>query len=102
MKKLALLATLSGAAAFGLAIASAGAVPLGGAKGLATADTGLVEPVHGCHREVVPDRFGAHYHVGPRCRRIDVGESRPLYPDRYYDPYPRRRCYGVGPLRVCE
>ncbi len=77
---------------------TAGASPLAGSvlKGLSGADLSLVEPVHGCHREVLFDRFGWHYHRR-NCRRVDV--PPPDYgPGGPYGPGP---CYWVGPVRIC-
>ena len=95
MRKIGLLATVCGAAAFALASA-VGATPLGGpAKGLSAADLGMVDLVHGCHRDWRQDRFGLHRH-GRDCVRIEA--------EPYYDPQPiyRPRCYWLGPVRVCE
>jgi len=97
MRKIGLLATICAAAAFALASA-VGATPLGGpAKGLSAADVGMVDLVHGCHREWARDRYGLHRH-GRECRRIDA-EREP-----YYEPAPiyQPRCYWLGPVRVCE
>src|SRR3954462_12292483 len=51
MSRIGLLATVCGVAAFALASA-VNATPLGApAKGLSAAETGVVDLVHGCHRE---------------------------------------------------
>jgi hypothetical protein len=89
MRKIGLLAGICGVAAFALATA-AGAVTLGGAKGLSEAQPGMVDLVHGCHREVRRDRFGWHFH-GRRCHRVNVEREGP-----------RPRCYYIGPLRICD
>lgn len=102
MKTFALLACSTAVFAFASA-ASAG--PLAGAvsKGITAADIGLIEPVHGCHREVAPDRWGWHFHRR-NCGRVNVRspDYGPDGPGFYgpYEPY-RSPCYWVGPVRVC-
>jgi hypothetical protein len=98
MSRIGLLATVCGVAAFALASA-VNATPLGApAKGLSAAETGVVDLVHGCHREWARDRYGLHRH-GRECRRIEAEEREPYYePPRVYEP----RCYYLGPVRVCE
>ena len=99
MRTLGLLAC--GAAVAALATtATAGPLGAPAAQGL-TADSGLIEPVHGCHRRVLPDRWGWHYHRR-NCRRVDVpppdgGPYGPYGPG----PYGPGPCYYVGPVRIC-
>ena len=89
-----------GAAVFTLAT-TADAGPLAGPfpKALDEATVGLVEPIHGCHRDVLADRWGWHFHRR-NCSRVDVAP-----PDYGPGPYRRYRsyepCYWVGPVRVC-
>src|SRR5262245_36915337 len=85
-------------AVVGLA-ATASANPLAGSvmKRLTLTDIGLVEPVHGCHREVLADRYGWHYHRR-NCRRVDVPPPEQYEPYEHYEPRP---CFWVGPVRVC-
>jgi hypothetical protein len=77
-------------AAFAALASGAAAGPLGApaSRGL-SADIDLIEPVHGCHREVLPDRFSFHYHSRD-CTRVEVG---PLD----YEPYGPYGPYGYGP-----
>jgi len=98
MKTLGLLAC--GTVVFALA-STASASPLAGSvlKGLAAADIGLIEPVHGCHRDVARDRWGWHFHRR-NCGRVNVRSPDPG-PYRYYEYYDPRPCYWVGPVRVC-
>jgi hypothetical protein len=103
MRTFGLLAAAT--AVVGLA-ATAGANPLAGSvmKRLTLTDIGLVEPVHGCHGEVLADRYGWHYHRR-NCRRVDVPppEAGPYgpYPYEPYEYYEPRPCFWVGPMRVC-
>jgi hypothetical protein len=102
MRTVGLLAAACGAAVVALA-STAGASPLAGSasKGLSGADLSLVEPVHGCHREVLFDRWGWHYHRR-NCRRVDV--PPPDYGPGPYGPGPYGPgpgCYWVGPVRIC-
>jgi len=100
MKTLGLLAALCGAAAFGLAAGSAGAVSLS-AKNLGeAADGGMVQLVHGCHADVRADRFGWHFHT-PSCRRVNTAGPGPGYVTPGPVIVPRRRCMWVGPVWVC-
>jgi len=94
MKTLGLLAC--GAAVAALA-STAHAGPMGATllQGL-TADMGLIEPVHGCHREVLLDRRGWHYHRR-NCGRVNV-------PPPGYGPYGPNSpgvCFWAGPVWVC-
>ena len=91
MRTVGLLAAACSAAVVALA-STADASPLAGSvlKGLSGADLGLVEPVHGCHREVLLDRFGWHFHRR-NCGRVNTPPPDP-------GPGP---CYWVGPVRVC-
>jgi hypothetical protein len=86
---------VGGVAIFALT-ATASASPFAGAVSEAAADIELKELVHSCHREVLPDRQGSHYHRR-NCRRVDV--SKPDYGP--FGPYDPGRCYWVGLARVC-
>jgi hypothetical protein len=94
-----------GVVALGL-VSSAGAGPVSGSRALSeAADTALMVPVHGCHADWRDDRFGYHRHRRD-CARV---EAEPRYEPapRVYEPPPRvyvpeRRCWYVGPVRVCE
>src|SRR5215471_19649271 len=50
--------------------AAAGPLPAPAMSGV-SADLGAIELVHGCHREVLPDRYSFHYH-SRNCRRVKV------------------------------
>ena len=102
-------------AALAALVSGAAAGPLGAPalQGL-SADIGLIEPVHGCHREVLPDRFSFHYH-SVDCKRVEVGplDDDPYGPYEYgYGPYGYRSygprgpyapvgCFWVGRMQVC-
>jgi len=97
MKTLGLLACGAAVAALS-STASAGPVVGPVLQGL-TAELGLIEPVHGCHREVLLDRRGWHYHRR-NCNRINV--PPPGYgPYDPYGPYGPGVCFWVGPVWVC-
>ena len=82
------------------ALMSSAAAGLLGAPAL-SADVGLIEPIHGCHREVLPDRYSFHYHSRD-CRRVEVSplDYEPRGPYGPYGPY-RPGCFWVGQMRVC-
>jgi hypothetical protein len=58
----------------------------------------LVEPAHGCHRNVQEGRAGWHYHRGPYCDRIAVPPPR----RHYRGPRCYNECKYVGPIKVCK
>src|SRR6266853_1208659 len=93
MKKLGLLAAVCGAAAFGV-VGVAAAVPLvNAATGIGATESGLVQPVHGCHSGVAVDEYGPHYNLvnRPGCPRVDAGGRRRGYYEPGYE-----RGYGPG------
>lgn len=87
------------AAMFAVAAQAAPMAPVSGAPDSAGT---LIEKVHGCHRDVQWDRYGPHYHRGPRCERIDV--DRPRHEERYQrdEPVCRQECYYIGPIKKCD
>jgi len=96
MRIAGLLAASAAVCAFA---STATAAPFAGQalNGLTGSD--LIVPVHGCHREVLLDRYGWHYHRH-NCRRVDVPppDYGPYGPNGPYGPGP---CFWVGPIRVC-
>ncbi len=114
MKTHGLLVSAAMFAALVSGVAAAGPLRAPALQGL-SADIGLIEPVHGCHREVLPDRFSFHYH-SVDCKRVEVGpldddpygpyEPYGLYGPYRYGPYGPRGPYGpgcfwVGRMQVC-
>src|SRR5262247_1258438 len=102
---LAAVAFAAGGAAVAALMSGAAAGPLPvPALSFVSADVGLIEPVHGCHREVLPDRYSFHYHTRD-CRRVEVspldyeprGPYGPYGPHGPYGP----GCFWVGQMRVC-
>ena len=86
--------------------AAAGPLPAPAMSGV-SADLGAIELVHGCHREVLPDRYSFHYH-SRNCRRVEVspldyepgGAYGPYGPYGPHGPY-GPGCFWVGQMRVC-
>ncbi len=104
MSKLSFTAVVGAAA---LAMLSVGALAAPLSNNLAGADTGvqsLIQPVHGCHRNVEEGRRGWHYHAGYNCDRIGVAPPRRHYGGERYQrgPVCRRECQYVGPIKVCK
>ena len=99
MKALGLLVCGVALAAL-MSSATAGPLPVP-ALSFVSADVGLIEPVHGCHREVLPDRYSFHYH-SLNCRRVEVSplDYEPREPHGAYGPY-GPGCFWVGQMRVC-
>jgi hypothetical protein len=105
MKTLGLLVCGAAVAAL-MSGAAAGPLPVPALSGV-SADVAVIEPVHGCHREVLPDRFSFHYH-GRDCRRVEVSplDYEPRGPYGTYGPYGpygpyEPGCFWVGQMRVC-
>ena len=97
------LGLLAASAAVCALASTATAGPLAGSAVKGLTESNLVLPVHGCHREVLLDRYGWHYHRH-NCRRVDVPPPPEYNP---YGPYgpgpygPGGPCFWVGPVRVC-
>ena len=105
MLKLSLVAA-TGLVALAALSAGAQAAPLS-SRDLDGRDVGiesLIQPVHGCHRDVQEGRRGWHYHAGYNCDRIAVPPPRRHYQHRpeFRRPVCRQQCKYIGPIKVCE
>jgi hypothetical protein len=90
--------SLLAAGSIALAAASAAAAPLASADQWVGEVPSLVEPVHGCHRDVQHGPAGWHYHTRYSCRRISVPPPRQIF----RGPVCREVCTYVGPLKTCN
>jgi len=94
LKSLAALAGMGAGAVLSLQVVAA---PLSPAPDIASGMSNpLVQPVHGCHRDVQLGGAGWHYHVGPGCRRV-AASPRPRH-----RPYCWQDCTYIGPIKTCK